>query len=78
MKPIIRICPPSRYDKAPLGAICYVKGENKLDGYIQLNDDESRPQWMPVGEFLWAVFKDSLDDKDFIEECLAHYYESKA
>lgn len=78
MKPITRICPPSRYDRAPHGTLCYVNGENKIDGYIQMSNDDEHPQWMPIGEFLWAVFREDLQNTEFIDECLHHYYEMRS
>ena len=70
------MCPPSRFDPAPYGVICYVHGEDRVEGYIQLSDDESQPQWMPIGDFLWSVFASELENDEFIDECLKKYYES--
>mgnify|MGYP001571948054 CR=1 FL=1 len=76
MKPIIRICPPSRYDKAPYGSICYVNGEDKIEGYIQIGRSEDHPDWILIGDFLWGVFADQVEDDEFIEDCLNQYYDS--
>jgi len=70
-----RIFPPTRFDSAPYRTICKVKGEcNVVHEFIQLNDDETNPQWVPVGDFLYRAFSDKLSDQKFIDECIKEYH----
>jgi hypothetical protein len=75
MRPLMRICPPSRYDPAPYKTICYVEGEDGVDGYIQVSKDHETPHWVPMGDFLYKVFRDKLSDDKFIDTCFGRYYE---
>jgi catechol-2,3-dioxygenase len=73
---MLRIFPPTRYDKAPYRQIDYVKDEegSGIEYYIQLNDNEDEPQWELLGDFFVKVFKDKLADQCFIDECIRKYH----
>lgn len=73
---ILRYTVPTRYDKAPYGAICKVVSDgDKFDLYIQLaSDDVEENHWLKMGDFLEVAFKkEILNDKDFIKSCLELY-----
>ena len=71
----IRYTRPTKYDKAPYGDLCVVKGEQgTLDEiYIQTNKSEEISSWVYVGDFLMIAQKHLLHNKDFIEKCLEDY-----
>lgn len=70
-----RIFPPTRYDVAPYRTICRVKEEcGTISEFIQLNDDESNPQWVTLGDFLYRAFAGKLSDQEFIDECIKKYH----
>jgi hypothetical protein len=72
-----RIFRPTRYDSAPYRTICRVKGEcDVIHEYIQLNDDETNPQWIPVGDFLYRAFSEKLYNQEFLDECIKNYHGS--
>lgn len=75
MEPLVRYTPPTRYDMAPFGTICTVKGETELGDqmYIQVHKEDSNANWIPMGIFLEAVFKNKLIDPQFIIDCLERY-----
>ena len=72
---ITRYTTPTRYDKAPYGAICKVVDEDKYGLYIQVrSDDVEESHWLKMGDFLEIVFKQEiLSDRDFIDGCLDLY-----
>lgn len=73
-----RIFPPTRFDSAPYRTICKVRGDsNVVYEFIQLNDDEENPYWVPVGEFLYKALCHKLSDQRFIDECIQSYHCSK-
>ncbi len=72
-----RIFPPTRYDNAPYRTIYKVKGEcDVVHEYIQLNDDETNPQWVSVGDFLYRAFSNKLSNQEFLDECIKNYHSS--
>ena len=72
---ILRYTVPTRYDKAPYGAICKVIEEDKYELYIQVaSDDVEENHWLKMGDFLEVAFKkEILTDKEFIKGCLELY-----
>lgn len=72
---ILRYTIPTRYDKAPYGAICKVIEEDKYEIYIQVaSDDVEENHWLKMGDFLEVAFKkEILTDKEFIKSCLELY-----
>jgi len=63
--------------KSPYGAIVKVFTDNKdIEVYIQINKDESKPNWARLGEFLEKIFDPNLSDPEFIKNCL-NLYETK-
>jgi hypothetical protein len=73
---ILRYTVPTRYDKAPYGAICKVSYEgDKHEFYIQIaSDDVEENHWLKMGDFLEIAFrKEILEDKEFIKGCLELY-----
>lgn len=75
MEPLVRYTPPTRYDVAPYGAVCTVKGETELADqmYIQVNKDDSIANWIDIGTFLEIIFKDKMHDPVFVAQCLDRY-----
>ena len=74
---ILRYTIPTRYDKAPYGAICKVVTDgDKFDLYIQIASDKvEESHWLKIGDFLEAAFKrEILEDPEFIQSCLKLYH----
>lgn len=76
---IIRYNPPSRYDKAPYGFIVKVIEDDNHDSmWIQTSEDQEIMLWMPIGNFLDELFKESIMiDADLKKMFLDRYSEIK-
>lgn len=71
---MIKYSCPTRYDIAPFGEICVVKGDNNQDTlYIQTAQEGEPALWLRMGEFLEKVFEQSLMDPEFIKDCLIKF-----
>jgi hypothetical protein len=71
----------TKYDKAEKGSICEViLTDNQIAGelYIQINDNDVDPCWVPIGQFLQKVFRKCLDNEEFIAECMRLYHNKKS
>ena len=79
MDKLVRYCPPTKLDIAPFGTIYHVivDGDLPAHRYIQTSQDETIPQWERMGVFLEKVYEESLDDDQFINECLRLFIDNK-
>ena len=66
---------PTKGDRAPFGFIVQVLDPttHSNDIYIQLSQNENLPDWKPISYLLECVFKEFLNKKEFIEQCLLVY-----
>lgn len=75
---IVRYTNPTKYDKAPQGAICRVMRDNaKYILYVQTSKDGSDCcEWAPMGDFLENTFESYIENRDFINACI-YFLEDK-
>ena len=73
----LRFTNPTRFVHAPFGTICKVQGtsENDFQHFIQLNKDEEFPSWHTFGEFLDIIFREHINDSEFVNLCLKRFQE---
>jgi hypothetical protein len=68
---ITRYTAPGRYDVAPGGTICKVKGDGEdYELFVQLGGSLDLPNWQPVGKLFEKAFGEFISDQDFISRCL--------
>jgi hypothetical protein len=70
-EPLVRYTLPTRYDDAPYGSICIIKGGKEDRYYIQTSDQHNT--WIEIGVFLTKVFSTHLQDEKFMKKCLEDY-----
>ena len=73
MEKIIKIVPPNRLITAPYGTIHTIEVEGGTGQYIQISNDEEKPEWKTMGDFLMIAFTEQLEKKLFIDQCLLMY-----
>ena len=68
---------PTKYDKAPYGALCivYMSSDNQLEKideklFIQVSEDEEQPHWVTTAHILEQIFFKSLKKQAFLKEIL--------
>jgi hypothetical protein len=69
-----RFTNPCRYDKAPFGQTVEVADDQTSTIWIQLSKDEDKPDWHTMAHLLALVYRDKLNDKDFIQDLLAQLH----
>lgn len=74
-KPLIRICPPSKYDHEPFKTVCYVNEEKGRSVFIQVSEDEENPEWVEMGHFLLTALNTKLTDKKSIDGWMKDYHD---
>jgi hypothetical protein len=76
MERLIRYTAPTKYDLAPYGTVCTVKGDQYKSEpdqvFIQVGEGETST-WVSYGEFLEVVFKNKSSDNVFINDNLSKY-----
>ena len=60
---------PTKHVQANYGTI----HRNESEYFIQVSKDPENPNWLTMGTFLVACFKDSFSNETFIKDCLATY-----
>lgn len=73
-----RFSPPTRFDFAEHGSICKIVTDHGTDLYIQTSQDEEKPHWKPMGQFLEKALAGLLVKKEFIDECLKLYHDQES
>ena len=79
MEPIVRYTHPTKYDQAPIGSLwkCIID-PTCTTIYIQVSNDSTKPQWLRIGAFFEDVFKQDLENRGFLIDCLSRYHRNTA
>lgn len=67
-----RHCPPTRFDIEPYGTICKVNGEDGVEYYVQVSNDEHM-NWLILNKLLINALEHMYTNEEFIEELLELY-----
>lgn len=72
-----KMCRPTKLDQAPFGVVWrVVRDDDTSELWIQLGD-ETEAHWSTFGSFLEDVFKERLENSDFIAFLLDEYKTQK-
>lgn len=70
----VRYSKPTEQSHAPYGTVVRVITDDKsYEHYIQISDDETKPEWHSIGYVLEKAFQPHIDNELFITECLNLY-----
>ncbi len=72
MEPLVRYTVPTKYDLAPYGTVCVVKGDANEHLFIQLDTGEYS-NWVTMGDFLVSIFNHEIRDTATVEMWLRLY-----
>lgn len=76
-RPLVRYCPPTKLDSAPMNTVVRVMTDEGSVLYIQSNDIKDdlfdEPEWVRMGIFLEHVFSEFTTDAEFLKECMVIY-----
>lgn len=70
---LVRYCAPTKLDQAEFGQIWAHLSDDGPIYYIQTNRDENSPHWLRMGYFFEQVFKEHIQQEEFIASCLEKF-----